>query len=234
MRTLTTRGVDDVCAHRGRRRARAIIRVGGEGALQHIAWLPRRRTGTGKTGLKELQGMEKGSSANMDNALAFVPSGANLLEAVRGDLTGNGFQDQLLVIDQPPPEGLLPGEHGPNRVLLLLLGDATGRWQLAARNDKLVPCSTRGGIAGDPFAYIAIEDGAFSVITNGGSRERWSSVYTFRYAPAEQTCWVHGVQRRVVDTETEATHTREFSAAELGRVRFEDFDPSILADVSLP
>ncbi|WP_099560781.1 hypothetical protein, partial [Stenotrophomonas maltophilia] len=132
--------------------------------------------------------MEKGSGVHMDNALAFVPSGANLLEAVRGDLTGNGFQDQLLVIDQPPPEGLLPGEHGPNRVLLLLLGDATGRWQLAARNDKLVPCSTRGGIAGDPFAYVTIEDGAFSVITNGGSRERWSSVYTFRYAPAEQAC----------------------------------------------
>ncbi|MBH1443403.1 hypothetical protein ACX94F_07565 [Stenotrophomonas hibiscicola] len=178
--------------------------------------------------------MEKGSGTHMDNALAFVPSGANLLEAVRGDLTGNGFQDQLLVIDQPPPEGLLPGEHGPNRVLLLLLGDAAGRWQLAARNDKLVPCSTRGGIAGDPFAYVTIEDGAFSVITNGGSRERWSSTYTFRYAPSEQVCWVHGVQRRVVDTETEATHTRDFSAAELGRVRFEDFDPSVVADVSLP
>lgn len=94
--------------------------------------------------------MEKGSGVHMDNALAFVPSGANLLEAVRGDLTGNGFQDQLLVIDQPPPEGLLPGEHGPNRVLLLLLGDATGRWQLAARNDKLVPCSTRGALPAIP------------------------------------------------------------------------------------
>ncbi len=177
--------------------------------------------------------MEKGSGTHMDNALAFVPSGANLLEAVRGDLTGNGFQDQLLVIDQPPPEACCPASTdrtGP----AVAAGDATGRWQLAARNDKLVPCSTRGGIAGDPFAYVTIEDGAFSVITNGGSRERWSSVYTFRYAPAEQACWVHGVQRKVVDTETEATHTRDFSAAELGRVRFEDFDPSVVADVSLP
>ena len=178
--------------------------------------------------------MQKGSGVHMDNALAFVPSGANLLEAVRGDLTGNGIDDQLLVIDQPAPDGLVPGEHGPNRVLLLLLGDAAGRWQLAARNDKLVPCSTRGGIAGDPFAYVTIEDGAFSVITNGGSRERWSSIYTFRYVPADEACWVHGVQRMVVDTETEASHTRDFSAAELGRVRFEDFDPSVVADVSLP
>jgi hypothetical protein len=192
------------------------------------------RSDTGRTGLKELQGMEKGSGTHMDNALAFVPSGANLLEAVRGDLTGNGVDDQLLVIDQPAPDGLVPGEHGPNRVLLLLLGDAAGRWQLAARNDKLVPCSTRGGIAGDPFAYVTIENGAFSVITNGGSRERWSSIYTFRYVPADEACWVHGVQRRVVDTETEASHTRDFSAAELGRVRFEDFDPSVVADVSLP
>ena len=125
----------------------------------------------------------------MDNALAFVPSGANLLEAVRGDLTGNGVDDQLLVIDQPAPDGLVPGEHGPNRVLLLLLGDAAGRWQLAARNDKLVPCSTRGGIAGDPFAYVTIEDGAFSVITNGGSRERWSSVTpSAMHPPSRPVC----------------------------------------------
>ncbi|KPG78576.1 hypothetical protein [Stenotrophomonas geniculata] len=178
--------------------------------------------------------MQKGSGANMDNALAFVPSGANLLEAVRGDLTGNGIDDQLLVIDQPAPDGLVPGEHGPNRVLLLLLSDAAGRWQLAARNDKLVPCSTRGGIAGDPFAYVTIEDGAFSVITNGGSRERWSSTYRFRYAPADKACWVDGVRRKVVDIETEATNIRDYSVAELGRVRFEDFDPSSVAEVSLP
>ncbi|EEI47600.1 hypothetical protein HMPREF0693_2460, partial [Proteus mirabilis ATCC 29906] len=38
-----------------------------------------------------------------------------------------------------------------------------------------MPCSTRGGLAGDPFAYAMVEEGTFSVITNGGSRERWSS-----------------------------------------------------------
>ena len=45
--------------------------------------------------------MEKGSGTHMDNALAFVPSGANLLEAVRGELNGDGIEYQLLVIDQP-------------------------------------------------------------------------------------------------------------------------------------
>lgn len=128
--------------------------------------------------------MEDRVGAHMDDALAFVPSGANLLEAVRGELNGDGIEYQLLVIDQPTPEGLVPGQHGPNRVLLLLRGDGRGRWQLAARNDKLVPCSTRGGLAGDPFAYAMVEKGTFSVITNGGSRERWSSTYRFRYAPA--------------------------------------------------
>lgn len=62
----------------------------------------------------------------------------------QGELNGDGIEYQLLVIDQPTPEGLVPGQHGPNRVLLLLRGDGRGRWQLAARNDKLVPCSTRG------------------------------------------------------------------------------------------
>ncbi len=183
---------------------------------------------------KEWVGMEKGSGAHMDDALAFVPSGANLLEAVRGERNGEGVQYQLLVIDQPSPEGLSPGQHGPNRVLLLLRGDGRGRWQLAARNDTLVPCSTRGGLAGDPFAYAMVEEDTFSVITNGGSRQRWSSTYTFRYAPADRACWVDAVRRKVVDIETEATNIREFSATELGRVRFEDFDPATVAEVSLP
>jgi len=184
--------------------------------------------------LKEWLGMEKGSGAHMDDALAFVPSGANLLEAVKGECNGEGVEYQLLVIDQPLPEGLSPGQHGPNRVLLLLRGDGRGRWQLAARNDKLVPCSTRGGLAGDPFAYAMVEEDTFSVITNGGSRQRWSSTYTFRYAPADRACWVEAVRRKVVDIETEATNIREFSATELGRVRFEDFDPATVAEVSLP
>jgi len=42
------------------------------------------------------------------------------------------------------------------------------------------------------------------------------------------------VRRKVVDIETEATNIRDYSAAELGRVRFEDFDPSSVAEVSLP
>ncbi|WP_345783995.1 MULTISPECIES: hypothetical protein [Stenotrophomonas] len=178
--------------------------------------------------------MDDRHGAHMDDALAFVPSGANLLEAVRGELNGEGVEYQLLVIDQPTPEGLVPGQHGPNRVLLLLRGDGGGRWQLAARNDKLVPCSTRGGLAGDPFAYAMVEEDTFSVITNGGSRQRWSSTYTFRYAAADRVCWVDGVRRKVVDIETEAMNIRDFSVAELGRVRFEDFDPSSVAEVLLP
>ncbi len=178
--------------------------------------------------------METGNGAHMDDALAFVPSGANLLEAVRGERNGEGIEYQLLVIDQPSPEGLSPGQHGPNRVLLLLRGNGDGRWQLAARNDTLVPCSTRGGLSGDPFAYAMVEEDTFSVITNGGSRQRWSSTYTFRFAPAESACWVDAVRRKVVDIETEATNIREFSATELGRVRFEDFDPATVAEVSLP
>jgi len=183
---------------------------------------------------KEWLGMETGNGAHMDDALAFVPSGANLLEAVRGERNGEGIEYQLLVIDQPSPEGLSPGQHGPNRVLLLLRGNGDGRWQLAARNDTLVPCSTRGGLSGDPFAYAMVEEDTFSVITNGGSRQRWSSTYTFRFAPAESACWVDAVRRKVVDIETEATNIREFSATELGRVRFEDFDPASVAEVSLP
>ncbi len=64
------------------------------------------------TTLKEWEGMEDRVGAHMDDALAFVPSGANLLEAVRGELNGDGIEYQLLVIDQPTPEGLVAASAG--------------------------------------------------------------------------------------------------------------------------
>lgn len=183
---------------------------------------------------KEPEAMENGSEAAKDDAAAFVPAGAKLLETSKGDLNGDGIADALLVVDTPAPEGLAAGENGPHRSLLLVLGTAEGKWQLAARNDRLVPCSTCGGIAGDPFGYARVDNGTVTVVTSGGSRERWTDTYTFRYAPADKAWWVDSVSRHVIDTDTDAEKKKDFTAAELGKVRFEDFDPSTLAEVTLP
>lgn len=183
---------------------------------------------------KESEPMEMGRNEVKDSAQAFVPAGARLLETIKGDLNGDGVEDTLLVIDPPAPRSLTAGENGPGRIVMLLLGDADGRWHLAARNDKLVPCSACGGVMGDPFGYARVSSGSFTVVNSGGSRERWTDSYTFRYAPADKAWWLEGVSRQVIDTETDAENKKDFTAAELGKVRFEDFDPSSVPAVTLP
>lgn len=182
---------------------------------------------------KEPESMEAGRNEVKDSAQAFVPAGAKLLETIKGDLNGDGIEDALLVIDPPAP-GLAAGENGPNRIVMLVLGGADGKWHLAARNDKLVPCSACGGVMGDPFGYARASSGSFTVVNSGGSRERWTDSYTFRYAPADKAWWLEGVSRQVIDTETDAENKKDFTAAELGKVRFEDFDPSSVPVVTLP
>lgn len=178
--------------------------------------------------------MEMGRNEVKDSAQAFVPAGAKLLETIKGDLNGDGVEDALLVIDPPAPRSLTAGENGPGRIVMLLLGGADGRWRSAARNDKLVPCAACGGVMGDPFGYARVSAGSFTVVNSGGSRERWTDSYTFGYAPADKAWWLEGVSRQVIDTETDAENKKDFTAAELGKVRFEDFDPSSVPVVTLP
>ncbi|KRG42653.1 hypothetical protein ARC78_08100 [Stenotrophomonas pictorum JCM 9942] len=178
--------------------------------------------------------MEAGRDEVKDSAQAFVPAGAKPLETIKGDLNGDGIEDALLVIDPPAPGNLAAGENGPDRIVMLVLGGADGKWHLAARNNKLVPCSNCGGVMGDPFGYARVSSGSFTVVNSGGSRERWTDSYTFRYAPADKAWWLEGVSRQVIDTETDAENKKDFTAAELGKVRFEDFDPSSVPAVTLP
>lgn len=183
---------------------------------------------------KEPESMGMPRNELKDDSQAFVPAGAKLLETSKGDLNGDGIEDALLVIDPPARGTLTVGEEGPNRILMLVLGRADGKWQLAARNDKLVPCSTCGGVMGDPFGYARVSAGSFTVVNSGGSRERWTDSYTFRFAPADKAWWLEGVSRQVVDTDSDAENKKDFTVAELGRVRFEDFDPSRVPAVTLP
>ncbi|MGV8958888.1 MAG: hypothetical protein ACOH1V_00640 [Stenotrophomonas sp.] len=208
--------------------------AGADATTETPAKTPARLADDSAMQSKESDSMRMGGDVVKDDAQAFVPAGAKLLETSKGDLNGDGIEDVLLVIDPPAPGTLPVGEEGPNRILMLVLGSADGKWLLAARNDKLVPCSTCGGVMGDPFGYARVSAGSFTVVNSGGSRERWTDSYTFRYAPADKAWWLEGVSRQVIDTDTDAENKRDFTAAELGKVRFEDFDPSSVPAVTLP
>ncbi|MCF5929211.1 hypothetical protein L2216_19105, partial [Xanthomonas perforans] len=93
---------------------------------------------------------------------SFVPAGSKALDTQRGDLTGAGHSDALVVISPPATGNEKLGEGQPRRVLLLTQ-NADGSLQKAAENNRIVPCARCGGLAGDPYAFSRVQPGQFTI-----------------------------------------------------------------------
>lgn len=158
---------------------------------------------------------------------SFIPAGSKALETIRGDLTGAGRSDALVVIS-PSSTGAEKLGEGQPRTVLLLTQTADGAMQKASENSKIVPCARCGGLAGDPYAFSRIQTGQFTISISGGSRERWADDFTFKYSADKQTWLLDKVVRDLSDTETEQHNTLELTAKDFGTVAFQEFDPSTL------
>lgn len=168
----------------------------------------------------------------MTNLTAFVPAGAKVLDAQRGDLDGLGGKGVVLVID-PPSTGSEKLGEGEPRTVALLTEDESGSLAKVVENSRIIPCARCGGIAGDPYGYSRIDNGTITISTSGGSRERWANDYTFRYAPDSSTWVLNKVVRQVTDSATDQSKTLELTAADFGRIPFADFDPANLDKVGV-
>jgi hypothetical protein len=169
----------------------------------------------------------------MDDLKSFATGGAKVLESTKGDLTGDGRQGAVLIIDPPGGANAKLGE-GPARDVLLVVPDASGHLQKVASNARIVPCATCGGIAGDPYGYTRVGKGEFTIVNGGGSRERWSDEFTFTWSAAKKDWLASHVVRKVSDDESGKEKQVDLSAKDLGGVTFKDFDPSHLPEATLP
>ncbi len=167
----------------------------------------------------------------MQNVAAFVPTGMETVDTVRGDLTGAGHSDALLVVSPPSSANDKLGQGAP-RTVILLTQDEGGELHKAAENTHIVPCANCGGMAGDPYAFSRIEKGQFTLSISGGSRERWADDFTFRYAPDSKTWLLDKVVRELTDTQSEQHKQLELTAKDFGQVAFADFDPAKLPNVA--
>lgn len=169
----------------------------------------------------------------MDDLTSFVPDGARLLEAVFGDLDGDGRPDALLVLESPRADRAVWGQCPPREVVLLIRDDS-GVLCRVASNDCLVPGATSGGLVGDPFGYAAISPGSFTIVNGGGGRRRWWDEFAFTYVPDRRDWFVSRVTRFVADTHTGEERRIEWVARDLEVTPFSKFDPSQLPEVALP
>jgi hypothetical protein len=168
--------------------------------------------------------------ATMAELSAFAEGDSKILSSEQGDLSGNGTLGVVLVLDHPGTGTEKLGEGKP-RSVLLLTRDNAGKLQKAKQNDRLVPCAQCGGMVGDPFGYVRMDKGGFTALVEGGSRERWSDEYSFKYSADQQDWLLDKAVRAVTDTQTGEEKNIELTGKDFGTIRFEEFDPKTLPKV---
>lgn len=163
-----------------------------------------------------------------DNALDAVPKGHRMVDSTAGPLMGPDAHGTILITEALRSFPRDDSGYEPRSVVLVAVS-AEGQTRVG-RNDRIVPCATCGGIAGDPYADTVISNGRFTIVIAGGSRERWSAQYTFAYDPDAQRFVLERANRSVVDTLTDAHAQSDQDPQDFGVIAFDDFDPAQLGD----
>ncbi|MGH1335914.1 MAG: hypothetical protein ACRBFS_07280 [Aureispira sp.] len=130
---------------------------------------------------------------------AFIGAGQTLLREVEGDLNNDGIPDKVIVLENPANKAQ-PDELSPPRSLVILQGNPQGQYRLWASSDKVVLCAQCGGIIGDPFRTIQIDQEAIILQQDGGSRERWERNSSIALHPTTEEWIIVKDKLTVVDT----------------------------------
>jgi hypothetical protein len=157
----------------------------------------------------------------------FIEQGTLPLALEAADLNGDGLKDRVLVLEKQKKTALEAEMEENQRPLLILIRESKGSLKLAKRNDKIVYCSSCGGVLGDPFQGIKASSKSFEVYLNGGSRERWSFEYRFNYSRKDNTWQLARVRETYYDTLKPNAETTEVYTPpkDYGKIDIADFDP---------
>jgi hypothetical protein len=150
----------------------------------------------------------------------FVERGARLLTFGSADLNADGTRDYVVVLQRDDETG--------SRPLLIVGREKNGALKLLKRNDIIVECETCGGSMGDPFQSLEVRDKGFIVSNAGGSIDRWSNSFEFKYSHRDKT-W------QLVRAEVTSYSAPDAGATEktdvylpprdFGKIDISDFDP---------
>lgn len=114
---------------------------------------------------------------------SFVPYGYEIKDVTFGNLNLDTFPDAIVVLQHDDEEWM----DERLRPVLILIGDSTGHFHLAVRNDSLTMSKVEGQMFGEPYNGCEIDSGRFVVRHYGGSRWRWTQDYEFKYDQKKDT-----------------------------------------------
>lgn len=150
-------------------------------------------------------------------SLAAAAVGARVVDSIMGDLTGEGWDDALLVI--AVASAAHSGAHQTLEIALIRR-DATGRLRKVATNARLLTCGPYGAVSG----YLRAEPSAFTVVDQGSDGGTVAE-YRFVYDKRSREWFAASLVRCVADAVTGRTDRQELTVGDFGRVSFERFDP---------
>jgi hypothetical protein len=107
----------------------------------------------------------------------FTPPRWAVEEKADGDLNADGIADIAAILVQSSSD---PNAEEVQRILLVLAGDAHGKFSLGGSNDGLLMCVHCGGVK--ESAGVDIKKGVLIVSQLIGSREFTDQIWRFRYA----------------------------------------------------
>jgi len=110
------------------------------------------------------------------NIRKFISKGFVVLDQANGDINSDGLIDKILILRQTAE---ITAEE--KRPVLLLIRQKNNSYLKAFQNDNIILSLGDGGIHGDPYYGITINNGRFSLEHFGGSSWRWTQVITFAY-----------------------------------------------------
>jgi len=159
--------------------------------------------------------------------MPFVAQGTRPLSLAGADLNGDGLQDFVLVLERQKEQPSDPDIEDRQRSLLILVRQPGGALKEVKRNDRIVSCSTCGGMMGDPFQGVQVGQKTFTVSHYGGSAWRWSVDYQFNYSRRDNTWQLVRVEERSFHaSEPNKVKTAVYTPPKhYGKIDIADFDP---------
>ncbi|MBI1225809.1 MAG: hypothetical protein GC192_11280 [Bacteroidetes bacterium] len=103
-----------------------------------------------------------------------TPKGFEVIGAAKGDLDKDGTPEKVIVYDTPHQT-----DFGTERELHIFKQKGSA-WELWHKSVGAVLPSQQGGVMGDPFEEVKVENGSLVISHFGGSREKWHYTHRFR------------------------------------------------------
>lgn len=104
-----------------------------------------------------------------------LPSNYMIISYDTGDLNSDGEKDYSITVEH------LPGYSSYDRQTYVLISDGDKEFKVIKDNNNLAFGAAEGGVFGDPFTGVSIDEGSLSIRNYGGSSDRWAYEYKFSF-----------------------------------------------------